>query len=149
MVPLHKGRRVISSPSVLTRWKVVQAVPTNNQPRKPPCAQHPMLKPTHLPSSHLFLLVQNLSSKQIAPTDNMWPKSDDAKKCHQWLKDWKGQGKREKSVLWQITERVRLLRLAASLHQSLIHLFLVHPYRQCTTMSAQHMYHSLAREYPP
>ena len=27
-----------------------------------------------------FLLAQNLSSKRIAPTDNMWPKSDDAKR---------------------------------------------------------------------
>ena len=33
-----------------------------------------------------FLLVQNLSSKQIVPTDNMQPKSDDAKKRHWWLK---------------------------------------------------------------
>ena len=40
--------------------------------------------PTHLP----FLLAQNLSSKQIVPTDNMWPKSDNAKKCHWWLKGW-------------------------------------------------------------
>ena len=38
-----------------------------------------------------FLLAQNLSSKQIAPTDNMQPKSDNAKWCHRWLKglmDW-------------------------------------------------------------
>ena len=33
-----------------------------------------------------FLLVQNLSSKQIAPTDNMWPNSDDSKQRHRWLK---------------------------------------------------------------
>ena len=33
-----------------------------------------------------FLLAQNLSSKQIAPTDNMRPKTDDAKKRHRWLK---------------------------------------------------------------
>ena len=26
-------------------------------------------------------------SKRIAPTDNMRPKSDDAKKRHRWLKD--------------------------------------------------------------
>ena len=28
---------------------------------------------------------QNLSSKQIAPTDNMWRKSENAKRRHQWL----------------------------------------------------------------
>ena len=33
-----------------------------------------------------FLLAQNLPSKRIAPTDNMRPKSDDAKKRHWWLK---------------------------------------------------------------
>ena len=31
-----------------------------------------------------FLLAQNLFSKWIAPTDNMWPKSDDVKRRH-WL----------------------------------------------------------------
>ena len=35
----------------------------------------------------LFLLAQNLSSKQIAPTDNMRPKSDDAIWHHWLLKD--------------------------------------------------------------
>ena len=38
---------------------------------------------THPPPP--FLLVQNPSSKRIAPTDNMQPKSDDAEKRHQWL----------------------------------------------------------------
>ena len=33
-----------------------------------------------------FLLAQNLSSKQIAPTDNMRPKTDDAKRRHKLLK---------------------------------------------------------------
>ena len=33
-----------------------------------------------------FLLAQTLSSKQIGPTDNMWPKSDNAKKHNWWLK---------------------------------------------------------------
>ena len=33
-----------------------------------------------------FLLAQNLSSKQTAPTDNMWPKSDDAIWHHHLLK---------------------------------------------------------------
>ena len=34
-----------------------------------------------------FLLAQNLSSKQIAPTDNMQPKLHDVYTHHQWLKD--------------------------------------------------------------
>ena len=33
-----------------------------------------------------FLLAQNLSSKQIVPTDNVWPKLHDKYTCHQWLK---------------------------------------------------------------
>ena len=40
---------------------------------------------THLPLSHLFLLAQNLSSKQIVPTDNMRPKLHDEYTRHQWL----------------------------------------------------------------
>ena len=32
------------------------------------------------------LLAQNLSSKWIAPTDNMWPKLHDEYTRHQWLK---------------------------------------------------------------
>ena len=35
-----------------------------------------------------FLLAQNLTSKRIVPTDNMWPKSDDAKRHHQLLKSY-------------------------------------------------------------
>ena len=31
-----------------------------------------------------FRLAQNLSSKWIVPTDNMWPKTDNGKRCH-WL----------------------------------------------------------------
>ena len=40
----------------------------------------------HQPTSPVppFLLVQNLYSKRIAPTDNMWTKSDVAKTCN-WL----------------------------------------------------------------
>ena len=34
-----------------------------------------------------FLLAQNLSSKQIAPTDNMRPKLLEEYTHHQWLKD--------------------------------------------------------------
>ena len=33
-----------------------------------------------------FLLAQNLSSKRIAPTDNMQPKLHDEYTRHQWLK---------------------------------------------------------------
>ena len=33
-----------------------------------------------------FLLAKNLSSKRIAPTDNMWPKLHDEYTCRQWLK---------------------------------------------------------------
>ena len=53
-----------------------------SQPMQLPCARHPELKPPIPP----FMLVQNLSSKRIAPTDNMRPKSDDAMWHHQWLK---------------------------------------------------------------
>ena len=42
-------------------------------------------EPTHLHLSCLFL-AQNLSSKRIAPTDNMWPKLHYAYTRHQWLK---------------------------------------------------------------
>ena len=37
------------------------------------------------PPTPPFLLVQNLSLKRIAPTDNMWTKSDDTKWRHRWL----------------------------------------------------------------
>ena len=59
-----------------------------SQPGKLPCAWHPVLKPAHLPYP-TFLLVQNLSSKQIVPTDNVRPKLHDEYSNHQWLK---GQG---------------------------------------------------------
>ena len=47
---------------------------------------------THPPPSpvHPFLLAKNLSSKRIASTDNMPPKSDDAKKHYWWLKGKQG-----------------------------------------------------------
>ena len=38
------------------------------------------------PSIPALLLVQNLSSKWITPTGNMWPKPDDVKRHHRWLK---------------------------------------------------------------
>ena len=41
------------------------------------CHVHSTPRWTHPPRPILpFLLAQNLSSKRIAPTDNMWPKSD-------------------------------------------------------------------------
>ena len=43
-------------------------------------------QPTHLPPIPPFLLVQNLSSKQIAPTDKVRPKLHDEYTRHQWLK---------------------------------------------------------------
>ena len=43
-----------------------------------------LLKPTHLPYP-TFLIPQNLSSKWIAPTDNIRPKSDDTIWRHWWL----------------------------------------------------------------
>ena len=46
-----------------------------------------------------FLLAQNLSSKRIAPTDNMQPKSDDAIWHHRWLK-FKGE-RYDPSILLQ------------------------------------------------
>ena len=46
-----------------------------------PCAET-RLPPPVLP----FLLSQNLSSKQIVPTDNMRPKFHDKYTRHQWLK---------------------------------------------------------------
>ena len=46
-----------------------------------PCGRHPMLKPATSPYPAFFA-----SAKQIAPTDNMWPKSNDALWHHQLLK---------------------------------------------------------------
>ena len=61
---------------------MVQPVPTKAvlQPVKAgtmcmACLDYARLPPPIPP----FLLAQNLSSKRIAPTDNMWPKTDDAK----------------------------------------------------------------------
>ena len=59
---------------VLTKWEIVQSVPTKAflQPAKAAAmctATHAGTRPP--PPIPSFLLVQNLSSKQIAPTDNM------------------------------------------------------------------------------
>ena len=66
---------------------MVQPVPTKAivQPAKAAAmcmATSAETRPT--PPIPPFLLVQNLSSKRIAPTDNMRPKSDDAM-WHHWL----------------------------------------------------------------
>ena len=75
---------------VLTRWEMVQPVPTKAvlQPAEAMCmACHDYACPP--PLSHLFLLAQNLSSKWIAPTDNIQPKSSNAQNRYRWLKGWK------------------------------------------------------------
>ena len=56
-----------------------------SQPRQLPCPWHVMNTPAHIPLPPL-LLTQNLSTKWIAPTDNMWPKLHDEYTCHQLLK---------------------------------------------------------------
>ena len=56
----------------------LQADPTATMHCHPEWCTHP---PPPVPP---FLLAQNLSSKQIAPTDNMWSKTDNTKRCH-WL----------------------------------------------------------------
>ena len=66
------------------------SVPTDNQDRLHQAkavamcmACHDYVHPPPVPP---FFLGQNLSSKWIVPTDNMRPKSDDAKKRHWYLK---------------------------------------------------------------
>ena len=61
-----------------------QGLSTTSEDRCHPWAKHVVTMP--IPLSHSFLLVQNLSLKRIAPTDNMWTKSEYAKEHHQWLK---------------------------------------------------------------
>ena len=74
---------------MLTRWEMVKPVPTKAvlQPAKAAamcmaCLEYARPPPPIPP----FLLGQKLSSKWITPTDNMWPKSDDTKRRHWWLK---------------------------------------------------------------
>ena len=74
---------------VLTRWEMVQLVPTKAflQPAKAAAmCTAPWAETCPPPPILPFLLAQNLSSKRIAPTDNMRPKSDDAIWHHRWLK---------------------------------------------------------------
>ena len=77
-----RGKEWFLHQFVLTRWEMVKPVRLFYiQPRQPLYAQFVMTMPTHLLPIPLFLLVQNLSSKCITPTDN----SGDAKWHYQWL----------------------------------------------------------------
>ena len=70
---------------------MIQPVPTNfSTASQGSCHVH-STPCWNLPTSlcPAFFARQNLSSKRIAPTDNMRTKSDDAKWRHQWLKDKK------------------------------------------------------------
>ena len=55
-----------------------------SHPRQLPCAQHPVLKSTHLPYPTFFASTKP-SSKRIVPTDNMRPKLHDEYTRHLWL----------------------------------------------------------------
>ena len=86
---VYASLRIRLSLFVLTKWEVVQLVPTKAflQPAKAAAmctAPHTETRPP--PPIPPGLLVQNLSSKRIAPTDNMRPKSDNTKWRHRWLK---------------------------------------------------------------
>ena len=58
-------------------WAFLQPVATDAMHCHPPGDTHP---PALIP---LFLLTQNLSSKRIVPTDNMWPNFNDDYSHHQ------------------------------------------------------------------
>jgi len=63
-------------------WEMVQPVLTKAflQPAKEAAmCTAPRAETRPPPPFPPFLQAQSLSSKRIAPTDNMWPKSDDAK----------------------------------------------------------------------
>ena len=70
---------MVSAPICANKVRMVQPVPTKAviQPAAMCMASHAETRPP-LPIAP-FLLVQNPSSKQIASTDNMWPKSDPLK----------------------------------------------------------------------
>ena len=78
MVPLH--------PFMLTRWEMVQW--EWSSPCQPTASQdsHHVHDYAHPPSSVPPCFAGTISSKQIMPTDNMQPKSDDIKWHHRWLK---------------------------------------------------------------
>ena len=85
----YKARGVVPKP-ICARQEMVQPLPTTE--RSSLASQgswhvHSTLGWTHPPPPiPPFLLAQNLSSKRIALTDNMWPKSDNAKWHHRWFK---------------------------------------------------------------
>ena len=63
-----------------------------------------------------FLLAQNLSSKRIAPTDNMRPKSDDAI-WHHWLLKWR------MTMTFKLLEKQRVQNRFASYEKYIGHFF--------------------------
>ena len=70
MVHLQKDR-VVSMPVCATKVRSCPASANQGHSTASWHSHYAMLKPTHLYLSHLLLLAQNLSSKQIVPTDNM------------------------------------------------------------------------------
>ena len=74
------ARRQTNGPPAALTGAFLQAAATAAMHCQPERCTHPR------PPVPPFLLAQNLSSKRIAPTDNMWPKTDDAKRCHRLLK---------------------------------------------------------------
>ena len=103
-----KGEEWFLCPFVLTRWEMVQLVPTKAilQPAKlgtmcTACLEYD-LPPLPPPSPPLFLLVYK-PLKRIVPTDN---KSDNTKRHHQWLK---GQcGSNSSGFVWLIISHCSL-----------------------------------------
>ena len=77
----HKGRGVVSTAICANKVRSGSASANQklfySQPRQPPCAWHVLNMATHLPPIPPFLLVQNLSSKRITPTDNVRPNLHD------------------------------------------------------------------------
>ena len=64
---------------VLTRWEMVLPMPTKVVLTSQ-CAKHVMTMPVHLSLFQLFCYRKTYSQKWIVPTDNIWPKSDNAKR---------------------------------------------------------------------
>ena len=115
----YKGRGVVSAPICFNKVRMVQTLPTFLQ--QPPCAQHVVPTPTHLPLSHLPLshfplshlplshLAQKLSSKQIVPTDSIWPKPDNAKR-HQWFKEFNDNTSRANNSTSNLAMQTKLMK---------------------------------------
>ena len=65
--------------------KQCRSRPFYSQPAKTAAMVHGMSWPSPPTSPYpTLMLVQNLSSQRIAPTDNMQPKSAETKWCHRW-----------------------------------------------------------------